>query len=512
MKQLSINYLALVNTIIFSLIYGLAFLVFKTFFVTTAAFIIFSIMSLIIYVNILRKFILEVLCLEETRFSEFFIYFLMYLITALVIILPFFSESEIVLESKVLRNMIIVFASILLTKYTIYMFLGPWHDLKTKIIHKRHFDNVEYNPLVSVMIPAWNEGVGVLGTVESIMQSSYRNVEIVLVNDGSTDNSDQKIREYLEEYAKTPDRDIAIQYVYQQNTGKGGALNRAVSQARGEILLSIDADCVVDKDAIKEFVEVFKDPEVYASVGNVKIGNKDNSVGIIQFLEFLFSFYFKRADAMLGSIYIIGGAAGAFRREIFEKLGGYSEGNITEDIELSVRIQDLGLKIEYASKALVYTEGASDIQSLKKQRLRWKKGRFQTFYQYKHMFFSRNPRHNKILTWIIMPLSMVQEVSLLLEIPFVILLFVLSMTNSDFTSYMSGILVVGMMFVVQMLFYEKSVRKISFLLLAPIGWMLFYVTTYVEVYALIKSIESFVFKKEVTWQRWERKGVGVKVQ
>lgn len=512
MNKLPVNFLVLANTIIFSLIYGLAFLIFKTYFTTTAGIVIFSIMSLILYVNILRKFALEMFSLEETRFSEFFIYFLMYLITISVVVLPFFSDTEIVFDSKVIKNLIIVFASILLTKYTIYMFLGPWHDLKTKIIHKKHFDNVEYNPLVSVMIPAWNEGVGVLGTIKSVMQSSYRNIEIVVINDGSTDNSDQKIREFLAEYASTPDRDISIQYVYQQNTGKGGALNRAVSQAQGEILLSIDADCVVDKDAVKEFVEVFKDPDVYASVGNVKIGNKDTSVGIVQFLEFLFSFYFKRADAVLGSIYIIGGAAGAFRREIFEKLGGYSEGNITEDIELSVRIQDLGLKIEYASKAIVYTEGASDINSLKKQRLRWKKGRFQTFYQYRHMFFSRNPRHNKILTWVIMPLSMVQEISLLLEIPFVILLFVLSFTNSDFSSYMSGILVVGMMFVVQMLFYEKSVRKVSFLLLAPIGWILFYVTTYVEVHALIKSIESFVFKKEVTWQRWERKGVGIKTQ
>lgn len=512
MSKLPINFLVLLNTIIFSFIYGLVFLIFKTYFSTTAALVVFSIMSLILYVNILRKFVLEIFYLEETRFSEFFIYFLMYLITASVVILPLFSDSVIVLESALLRNIIIIFASILLTKYTIYMFLGPWHDLKTKIIHKKHFDQVDYNPLVSIMIPAWNEGVGVLGTVKSIMQSSYRNIEIVLINDGSTDDSDQKIREFLAEYASSPKRDIAIQYVYQQNTGKGGALNRAVSQAQGEILLSIDADCVVDKDAVKEFVEVFKDPEIYAAVGNVKIGNKDNPVGIIQFLEFLFSFYFKRADAVLGSIYIIGGAAGAFRREIFEKLGGYSEGNITEDIELSVRIQDLGLKIEYASKAIVHTEGANDIKSLKKQRLRWKKGRFQTFYQYKHMFFSRNPRHNKVLTWVIMPLSMVQEVSLLLEIPFVILLFVLSLANSDFSSYMSGILVVGMMFVVQMLFYEKSVRKLSFLLLAPIGWILFYVTTYVEVYALIKSIESFVFKKEVSWQRWERKGVGIKVQ
>ena len=71
-----------------------------------------------------------------------------------------------------------------------------------------------------------------------------------------------------------------------------------------------------------------------AAVGHVKIGNRNSSIGIVQYLEFLFSFYFKRAESLLGSIYIIGGAAGAFRKEVFETLGGYSTNNITEDIEL----------------------------------------------------------------------------------------------------------------------------------------------------------------------------------
>jgi len=212
---------------------------------------------------------------------------------------------------------------------------------------------------------------------------------------------------------------------------------------------------------------------------------------------------------MLGSLYIIGGAAGAFRKNIFEKIGGYSETNITEDIELTVRIQDAGMKIEYATEAFVYTEGASDIKSLKNQRLRWKRGRFQTFYQHLNLFFSTDKRHNKALTWIIMPLAMLQEVHLLLEIPFLIFLYVYSFMNFDFSSYMAGVMVVGLMFLVQFLFYDKSTRRLSFVVLAPIGWLLFYVATYVEAWALVKSIESFIFKRDITWQKWEREGVGI---
>lgn len=109
-----------------------------------------------------------------------------------------------------------------------------------------------------------------------------------------------------------------------------------------------------------------------------------------------------------------------------------------------------------------------------------------------------------------MPLAVIQEFQLLLEIPFIIFMYVFSFVNSDFSSYLSGILVVGLMFFIQIMFYEKSTRRLSFVLLAPIGWLLFYVATYVEVWALIKSIDSFIFKREIIWQKWERKGVGVK--
>jgi cellulose synthase/poly-beta-1,6-N-acetylglucosamine synthase-like glycosyltransferase len=228
--------------------------------------------------------------------------------------------------------------------------------------------------------------------------------------------------------------------------------------ARGDLLMSIDADCSVDAGAIAAFVEEFKEPEIMAAVGNVKIGNKNSTIGVVQYLEFLFSFYFKRADSLMGSIYIIGGAAGAFRREVFDIVGPYSTRNITEDIELTVRIQDAGMKIAYVPDALVYTEGASDLASLKKQRLRWKRGRFQTFYQHMHLFFSLRKRHNKWLTLFVLPMAVVSEVQLLLEIPFILFLYAFCIVNADYTSLFAGVIVVGVMFVIQFLFYDKSTR------------------------------------------------------
>lgn len=470
--------------------------------------IITSLLMFIFYINILRLFIFEILNLEKTRASEVLVYFTMYMLTAIVIVAPFVVEPLYVFEVTIIRKIIIFFASTLLVKYFIYMVMGPIHDIfhkwKEVTIHK----NKVYKPLVSVMIPAWNEEVGIINTIESILQSTYRNIEIIVINDGSTDDSDKIIKNFLSSHErKAAKKNIPIIYHYKENGGKGAALNTAVALSKGEILISIDADCFVEPQSIGAFVEEFKDPKIMAAVGNVKIGNKNSTIGIVQYLEFLFSFYFKRAESLMGSIYIIGGASGAFRKEVFNKIGGYSTTNITEDIELTVRIQDAGMKIAYVPDALVHTEGASDIESLKKQRLRWKRGRFQTFYQHYKMFFSFKKKHNKVLTLFVMPMAIFSEIQLLLEIPFIIFLYTFSIMNSDYTSLFSGVVVVGTMFAVQFMFYDKSTRKLSFLALAPIGWLLFYIATYVEAFALLKSIGLFVTRKELSWQKWDRKGV-----
>lgn len=506
MKLFNIKFNIVLNTLIFSALYWGGSYLFVSNISHFAYQVVAVLVLIILYINILRLFVFEILNLERTRISEVMAYVLMYLITASALVFPFVFEPVYLLEVDFVRVIIITFASVLLVKYFIYMILAPLHDMIHKINHYRYYKDKKYEPMVSVMIPAWNERVGIIDTIKSILLSTYRKIEIVVVNDGSTDDSDKIIKSFLSEYQETK-KDIEIKYCYQENGGKGRALNTAIDMASGDILMTIDADCYVDANAVREFVEEFKNPKVMAAVGNVKIGNKNSAVGMVQYLEFLFSFYFKRAESLLGSIYIIGGAAGAFRREVFEKVGKYSTNNITEDIELTVRLQDAGMKISYVPEAVVYTEGANDLESLKKQRLRWKRGRFQTFFQYWHMFFSTEKHHNKALTFFTMPMAVFSEIQLLFEIPFIVFLYSFSVINQDFTSFFTGVVIVGTMFVVQFMFYDKTTRKVSFIALAPIGWLLFYIATYVEAYALIKSIRLLIAGKELHWQNWERTGV-----
>lgn len=439
------------------------------------------------------------------------VYGVLYLFTAAIITSLFLWGPNEHNDYPLLRLAIVAFASVLLTKYSFYMAISPWYDMYTKLARKRRgVKGVPYRPCVSVIIPAWNEEVGVLGTVRSVLASEYRNLEVIVINDGSTDDSDRLMREFTASYDTLPEGPrgkIRLIYDYKENEGKGPALNRGIELSSGDIIVSIDADCALLPATIGNFVRHFENPKVMAAVGNVKIGNTQHLLGALQHLEFLFSFYFKKADSLFNTIYIIGGAAGAFRREVFKRVGAYSHDNITEDIDLSVRIQEAGMKVVYAADAVVYTEGAGDLKSLMNQRLRWKRGRFQTFFEHRALFFSNAKRHNKFLTWAVLPLAVFGDVQLFFEAFFLAFLYVYSYLTHDFSSFTAGIVVVSMMFAVQ-IFDERSDNPPSLYLLAPIGWLLFYVTTFVEHRALIASVRSMLSGKTLTWQRWQRAGVG----
>jgi len=452
-------------------------------------------------------------------FRKAAVYVLLYVLTISIILSVLFLTPNDNINLTAVRFIIVFFSTVLLTKYFIYMLVSPWYDVRStawRYNNKRVSRNEKYAPRVSILVPAWNEGAGVITTVRGLLQSSYKNAEIILIDNNSTDGTERNAALLIAEYAAGPKpkygRAIDLIYLKEVRQGKGYALNAGIERATGEIIISIDADCYVPPDSIKNFVACFRDPTVMAAVGNVKIGNTQTLLGVVQYLEFLFSFYFKKSDSIFSCIYIIGGAAGAFRKNVFEKIGGYSVSNITEDIDLSFRIQIAGMKIAYAEDAIVYTEGASDFKSLILQRLRWKRGRFETFRQHRQLFFSNKKEHNKILTWIILPLAVFGDVQLFLEPFFIMFIYAYSYIAHDYSSFISGIIVVCSMFVVQIMSNSRRRNLWQLILLAPIGWLLFYASTFVEFAALIKTVHAYLKKEKTQWQKWNRSGVFMKTQ
>lgn len=440
------------------------------------------------------------------------LYVLLYAAVIAMLVLFFFfpasmEQSNIPYFSTINLAMIIVGTSWVL-KSTFYLLLSPWYSyIWTR--RKRRFAHRNYRPLVSVIIPAWNEEVGLVATVKTILASTYRPLEIVVVNDGSTDRSDAIMREFIHKYEtrlRGSQRYVPIIYHYQENGGKGSALNAGISLAHGEIITTFDADSVIHEEAVQHFVEYFADPEVMAAAGTIHVGNTKTLLGTIQGLEYLFGFHLKKAEALLGVVFVIGGAASAFRKEVFDRLGGYHTGTLTEDMDLSLRIQEAGMRIVYVPEALVHTEGPTSLRGLLKQRLRWKRGRIEAFADHKHSFFSFKKGINRAFFWIVLPLVIFEDIQAILGVSFMILLYVLSFMTLDFSILLATLLIVAITFVLQFS-EEKHYRKFSYFILTPIVWFLFHLVTFVELHSLFNAYWTYIRKREVKWQVWKRTGV-----
>jgi len=416
------------------------------------------------------------------------------------------------------RNMTIFLATIMLVKY--FMFLSfsaffsvsqPWRRyrvLRKEV--KKHGEVQRYMPLVSVIIPAWNEEVGVLKTLRSVIKNKYPNMQIIVVNDGSTDNSREIVDKFIAQYTLKYKRRNIRQY-YIENGGKGRALNYGIKKSRGELILTIDADSALAPDAVENLVEHFRDPRVSAAVGNVRVANiRGRIVSRMQKLEYLFGFYFKRAHCVMGAEYIYGGACAAFRRSTtFEYFGYFDEKNKTEDIEMSMRTKFHGMRSIFAEDVVCYTEGASSYLGLMSQRLRWKKGRFDTFLQYRRMFFSLDRNHNKFLGWFILPFALFSELQLLLEPIGATLLLTYSIVSGEYVSLALSMLFVGISYIVVALFGTRmSFReRLNLLLIWPITWPLFYLVVWIEFHALLRSSHMVLRGDTLEWQKWQREGI-----
>lgn len=365
-----------------------------------------------------------------------------------------------------------------------------------------------YAPLVSVIIPAWNEEKSIGATMRSVLANSYENIEIIVVNDGSTDSTLQRIEKLKKIYDAKPLPGKMIKIINQkQNQGKGEALNAGIKKASGEIVVTMDADSAHHKDAVKNIVKYFRDPEIDALVGNVKIANNNTIIGLTQKLEYLFGFYFKRVHSIFNAEYIFGGACAAFRKSAtFDKIGYFDTVNKTEDIEYSMRVKLHGLKCIYAEDVIAYTEGANNFRGLYSQRLRWKKGRFDTFLKYKSLFFSLNKNHSRFLTWFVLPFALLGEAQMFLEPLFATLLWSYTLISGDYLSLGISALFILPTYIAAIFFGDKKTIPL-YLLLFPAFWLIFYILIVAEFLALLKSIGMLLNNQNVVWQNWNREGV-----
>jgi poly-beta-1,6 N-acetyl-D-glucosamine synthase len=245
-------------------------------------------------------------------------------------------------------------------------------------------ENENFRPFVSVIIPCYNEEATVINCLKSVLAESHKNIEIIVVNDGSTDKTSSVVKKFS---LNQP----GVTLYDKQNGGKAQALNFGIAKAKGEIIVCIDADSVLKADALTKLIRWFNDQKVGAVSGNVKVANKKNLLGLHQAGEYISGLNLQRRSfEILNALQVIPGAIGAFRKDVLEKVGGYSSDTKVEDMDITIAIQNAGYKVIYEPKAIAYTETPESLKDFIKQRHRWIYGSFRVIKKYKKLVLSRN--------------------------------------------------------------------------------------------------------------------------
>ncbi len=238
-----------------------------------------------------------------------------------------------------------------------------------------------FEPPVTVIVPVYNEEVGIQAAIRSIDATAWPNLEILVVDDGSTDQSAR-----LAEAVPS----ARVRVLRKRNGGKASALNFGIAQASHDIVVLVDGDTILEPGTVAELVKPFVDPTVGAVAGNPKIGNVTNLVTRLQVSEYLISSSLERRIlAPAGMITTIPGAVGAWRRAAIQEAGLVSEATLAEDTDLTVALARGGWRIAYAAGARAWTEAPTSIGALYRQRTRWTFGTLQVLWRHRRALIDR---------------------------------------------------------------------------------------------------------------------------
>ena len=389
---------------------------------------------------------------------------------------------------------------VLTTLFTLSIFLGvsrvaifvalaliQWNREKKRVFP------VGFTPSVSVIIAAYNEEKVIAKTVQSLLDGEYRQLEIIVVDDGSKDKTSEVIKTA---FAGDP----RVHLIRKVNGGKSTALNRGIQSATGDILVSLDADTLFASDTITRLVRHFEDPEIGAVSGNVRVGNANNIWTRWQSLEYTTSQNFdRRGYDLLNCITVVPGAVGALRRDAVLSVGGYTHDTLAEDTDLTWKLRRTGWRIVNDNSAMAYTEAPETLSSLAKQRYRWAFGTLQCLFKHRKAL-----GHHGAFGWIALPSLWLYQILFPAISPFMDIAMLASIFTGNFL--LLGKFFLGMSLIeLAAAFLALKMDKGDMRLLP---WLIIQRFVYRQLmyYVILKSIVSAIRGGAVGWGKLERTG------
>ena len=378
----------------------------------------------------------------------------------------------------------------------------------------RYHSSPEFCPPVAVLIPAYNEETVIVRTIRSVLNSDYKNLRVIVIDDGSRDRTAEvAAAAYAQEIAAG-----RLQVLTKPNGGKAAALNYALDRIDEAVYVGIDADTVIAADAISKLIPHFQNPAIGAIAGNAKVGNRVNIWTRWQALEYITSQNFeRRALDLFHVVTVVPGAIGAWRTAPVKVIGGYPLNTVAEDADLTMGLLEQGWRVDYEDRALAFTEAPIDMRSLMRQRFRWSFGTLQAVWKHRPAFL-----RSLAMGLFALPNILIFQMLLPLVSPFIDIMFAAGIVNyfvdrhyhpeaasaasfEKLVVYFLGFLVID--FLTSSLAFSLERRHPAN---KGDGWLLFHIWlqrfAYRQVFSIVlaKTLKRAIDGKPFNWEKIER--------
>jgi len=294
---------------------------------------------------------------------------------------------------------IILYCSLFISLFFEVFVLITYLEIREELILEEKFlsKSIEWFPTVTIIVPCFNEENTLVKTIQSLFNLDYPKdrLSIIAVDDGSTDGTLQK----LSQFKNHPQ----ISILTKENGGKHTALNLALDKTRSDLVGCLDADSLVNADALKKIVPFFDDVDIMAVTSAIKILEPHTILQYAQKIEYNCSIFVRRMLSSIGALYVTPGPFSIFRTQVFRELGGYRNGHQGEDVEMALRMQKHRYRVVNSHTAHVYTTAPVNLKALYKQRVRWVYSFINNSIDYREMFFNKKYGH---VGMFILPIAM----------------------------------------------------------------------------------------------------------
>jgi poly-beta-1,6 N-acetyl-D-glucosamine synthase len=284
---------------------------------------------------------------------------------------------------------LLAFLGLLVLRY----FALLWFSYLAHLDRQRERFPEGFLPRVTILVPAYNEGAVIQGSLRSLLELDYPDYEIIVIDDGSKDDTHRKARAFEGSHGRAQ-----VRVIRKRNGGKSRALNTGIAAATGEFVLCMDGDSALHPRTLRRAVRHLADPRVGAVAGSVKVVNRTNLLSSLQALEYVEGLNMVRAaQGFFRLVNIIPGPIGVFRAAALRRVGGYDHDTFAEDCDLTLKLLADGWQVHYEPEAIAYTEAPEKLLDLLKQRYRWTRGILQAIR--KHRETLRRPARSPAMAF-----------------------------------------------------------------------------------------------------------------